>query len=83
MKISIREAAAQKIDRIRQPHWANPLDHLKIDVLEDGTIGPWMHLYAPINATAHGHDPVDLLWPMLKVDLDAQLYEPYTGPVPK
>lgn len=79
MKISIREAAAQKIDRIRQPHWANPLDHLKIDVLEDGTIGPWMHLYAPSN----GVNPVDLLWPMLKIDLDVQIYEPYTGPVPK
>lgn len=58
--ISINEAAARGIDKLRQPRWANPEDYLKIDIL-DGKAGPWGHLYSPVNETISGRNPVDML----------------------
>ncbi|WP_426106401.1 hypothetical protein [Massilia sp. TSP1-1-2] len=75
--ISIDEAAAQGIERLRLPVWANPLDHLKIDIF-DGKPGPWTHLYAPLNKECNGHDPIDVL--CLQVDYTAKSYLPYEGP---
>lgn len=58
--ISINQAAAQGIDRLRQPIWANAEDYLKIDII-DGKAGPWGHLYSPINEAINGRNPVDML----------------------
>ena len=58
--ISINQAAAQGIDRLRQPRWANPEDYLKIDII-DGRPGPWLHLYSPANQAINGRNPVDML----------------------
>ncbi|MGI9485458.1 MAG: hypothetical protein ACR2RF_06160 [Geminicoccaceae bacterium] len=60
--ISINEAAAQGIERIRQPNWSNPNDYLKIDIVEDKP-GPWLHLYSPINEPiCKQKNPQDILW---------------------
>ena len=87
--ISIRQAARLGIERVRQPNWANPLDHIKIDLLRDhpdgkltGEFGPWLHLYAPFNEECNGRDPVDMLVIMEGIDLDAEGLERYTGPLP-
>lgn len=48
-KISIEDAAAKGIERIRKEIWANPMDHLKIDII-GGCPGPWVHLYSPANS---------------------------------
>ena len=77
-KISINQAAAQGIERIRLSRWANPLDHIKIDII-DGRPGLWAHLYSTMNLAFNGRDPVDQL--MLK-GLDDEEYEPYSGPFP-
>jgi hypothetical protein len=74
--ISINEAAARGIERLRKPVWANPFDHLKIDVL-DGRPGPWVHLYAPFNKKCNGRDPVSFL--IFNHDPDAKDFQPYTG----
>jgi hypothetical protein len=58
--ISIVEAAAAGIDKLRKPNWANPMDHLKIDIV-NGEPGPWGHLYSPANEEINGRNPVDLL----------------------
>lgn len=58
--ISINQAAAQGIDKLRQPIWASPDDYLKIDII-DGKAGPWGHLYSPINEAINGRNPVDML----------------------
>jgi hypothetical protein len=77
--ISINEAAALGIDRIRKPIWATPEDHLKIDII-NGKPGPWIHLYAPFNKECNGCDPVNILW--IQMDYNEPVYVPYTGPLP-
>jgi hypothetical protein len=77
--ISINEAARAGIDRLRKPLWANPLDHLKIDII-DGELGPWLHVFAPFNKECNGRDPVDIL--IIQMDLDKPEYEIYDGPLP-
>ena len=81
--ISLYEAAERGIERVRQPNWANPFDHLKIDIV-DGKPGPWLHLFAPFNIECNGRDPVDFLWMFgpMNADPDAKCFEPYTGPMP-
>lgn len=87
--ISIRQAARLGIERLRQPNWSNPLDHIKIDLLKDyqdgkltGEFGPWIHLYAPFNKECNGRDPVDMLAMNPPIDVDAEGMERYTGPLP-
>jgi hypothetical protein len=77
--LSIKEAAKQGVERLRKPIWANPLDHVKIDIVE-GKHGPWLHLWCPFNTECNGRDPVDTLshqW-----DLDAPIFVAYDGPLP-
>ncbi len=79
--ISIIDAAAQGIERLRRPIWANPMDHLKIDILwGGGKPGPWTHLFAPFNRECNGRDPVDIL--CTQMDYNAAEYVPYEGPLP-
>lgn len=80
--LSIRQAARLGIDRLRQPNWVNPLDHVKIDLQPNGLFGPWAHLYAPFNIHCNGRDPVDMLMIAGQFDLDAEGLEPYKGPLP-
>lgn len=80
--ISCVDAAALGVERLRKPAWANPLDHLKIDII-DGKLGPWMHLYAPFNQECNGRDPVNVLWAMGEWgDMSAPAFVPYDGPLP-
>ena len=82
---SLNDAVKRGVDRVRQPNWSNPLDHLKIDLYPNGTHGPWIHLYAPFNKECNGRDPVDMLWlppPTGMVDADAKSFYAYTGPLP-
>ncbi len=77
--ISINEAVSQGIERIRRPHWAIPEDHLKLDII-DGKLGPWLHVYSPMNEEINGKNPVDMLF--MELDLDLQVYEAWTDPAP-
>jgi hypothetical protein len=77
--ISIIEAAAQGVERLRKPIWSDPYDHFKIDII-DGKPGPWLHLWCPFNIACNGRDPVDCFahqW-----DLSQAEFEPYEGPLP-
>jgi hypothetical protein len=77
--ISIEDAAAIGIQRVRKPTWADPLDHLKIDII-DGKPGPWVHLWAPFNRECNGRDPVDAF--AYQWDLSVPEFELYDGPLP-
>ncbi len=77
--ISINDAAEYGHDRLRLPHWANPLDHIKIDII-NGAAGPWFHLWAPANVFCGGKDPQDIL--ALEADRTAREWEIYKGPLP-
>lgn len=75
--ISIEEAAKRGVCRLRKPIWSNPLDHLKIDLIE-GQLGPWAHLYSPANRALNGRDPIDMLF--LGTSIDDCAYAVYDGP---
>ncbi len=74
--ISINQAAAQGIDRLRQPQWASAEDYLKIDII-DGKAGPWGHLYSPVNELINGRNPVDML---LLEGRDDEVFVPQPNP---
>ena len=60
--ISMNEAAAQGIERIRQPNWSFPTDYLKLDIV-DGRLGPWVHLYSRFKGMSGEHkNPQSILW---------------------
>jgi hypothetical protein len=78
---SLDEAAQRGIERVYQPNWSNPLDHIKIDLMPDGSHGPWVHLYSPYNQKVNGRDPVNMLWGM-GMDTHSKCLYAYAGPLP-
>lgn len=79
--ISIQEAVKLGHQRLRKPIWANPFDHIKIDIY-DGKIGQWIHLYCPFNKECNGRDPVNILVVDPTISLDSQEFVIYDGPLP-
>lgn len=77
--ISINEAAARGVERLRKPIWSTPEDHLKIDII-DGKPGPWLHLWCPFNKECNGRDPVNIL--AFHWDLNFPEFVRYDGPLP-
>ena len=79
--ISLVEAAAKGIERVRRPCWSDSFDHLKIDITQEGQLGPWLHLYCPVNKSLNGRDPYDFV--PSAVDIHQQWFEPYKGSLPE
>jgi len=79
---SIREAAARGIERVYSPIWVGTMDHVKLDLVEGGTFGPWLHLYSPCNLIINGRDPVDFLAMPPLIDIDSKCLYAYCGPLP-
>jgi hypothetical protein len=77
--ISIEDAAAIGVQRVRKPYWADPLDHVKIDII-DGKPGPWLHLWCPFNKECNGRDPVEAF--AYQWNLSVPEFELYDGPLP-
>lgn len=80
MSISIEQAAARGIERLRLSRWANPMDHIKISILM-GSPGPWVKLYCPINEAMNGRDPVEMLIMNFLPTTDP-VWDEYKGPLP-
>ena len=81
--ISINQAVASGIERLRLPIWSTPEDHIKIDIA-GGRLGPRIHPWALFNTTCNGRDPVDILriGGPGRFDEDGMDWEVYTGPLP-
>lgn len=77
--ISLNDAKAQGIERVRKPIWENHLDHLHIAPYNTFD-GIWTHLYCPFNKECNGRDPVEIL--KFQIDVETQEWEPYTGALP-
>jgi len=73
--ISIREAAKKNISLLRRPVWANPDDHIKLDLSGYGEFWPWIHIYSDMNEEINGRNPVDKL--VTEFDLDAKMFKEY------
>lgn len=76
--ISINDAAERGIVYLRQPQWANPLSHLKIDIQPDGKPGIWLRFFDPFNKECNGRDPVEMLAPLAGSSSE-KCWLPYTG----
>lgn len=79
--ISLKEAAERRIERVRLPRWAIPMDHVKLTFARDNGLGIWVQLYSPFNKECNGRDPVSML--VLELgDREAKAWLPYTGALP-
>jgi hypothetical protein len=80
--MTLGEAARLGISRVRLPRWSNPLDYLKLDIVQmpDGhyTFGPWVHLYAPIQSVIGEPTPQDI--PAWGREMSVSEWEIYAGP---
>ena len=74
--MSITQAAARGISRLRLARWAYAYDYLEIDIV-DGAPGPWVRLYSPMNQEMNGRDPVKMLG--IGMDYEAEEWLEYTG----
>lgn len=69
--MTISEAQAKGITKLRKPVWASKLDYLMV--------GPvWHQLYSPMNQSINGRDPVPLLG-IMDNGTDSEWVE-HTGP---
>lgn len=69
--ITITEAAAQGITRLRLPHWVSELDFIEI-------AGPLLRLWSPMNQHVNGRDPVTMT--IGSFDRDSREWLPHQGP---
>ncbi len=75
--MTLNEAAQRGISRVRLPQWADPLDYLRIDLVQGGQRGPWAHLYSPSQSRIGATTPQTFL-----CFNDANdRYEEYSGPL--
>ena len=77
--MTLREAAARGIERVRLPNWALPNDYLKLRLIPqpNGEIwrGPWGELYSPLQRDLGVDRPQQI---SILMDTN-DLWEPYTG----
>lgn len=74
--ISVYEAAARGITRLRSPAWRDPDDHIEIDVV-GGKIGPWFRLYSALNEICGYDNPRRILWISVGTAFDTACFLPY------
>ena len=70
--LTLKEAEAQGVQRVRKPIWVNPLCHLLIGP------GIWLYLFDPFNQECNGRDPLGIL--KFQEGVDLPQWEPYNGP---
>ncbi len=76
--MTIQEALAQRLPRVRKPEWANPQAYLRLPLLTTG-YGPWAELYDDVTQRdVLGVRPgSQRLLTITMMDDDG--YEPFTG----
>lgn len=74
-KKTLGEWAKLGVSRVRLAVWANPEDYVRLDLF-DGMHGPWLHLYAPVQAVLGYPSPQDVL----AASPDTAEWERYLGP---
>ena len=81
--ISVNEAVARGIRRIRMPQWANPEDHFELPLYPGGKVGVVIKLWSPVQLIPEcGLSRPQVLTIFDLGDRDAAVFEPYNGPLP-
>lgn len=76
--ISLNEAAACGIERVRLGHWTEPGDYIRIQIL-DGELGPKFQLYSRFFPSMGIPNPAVFSWEAVGARPDDRLYRPYEG----
>ena len=58
--MSLHDAVDAGIRCLRRTVWASTEDYMEIDII-GGRLGPWLHLYSPLNEAFNGRNPIDFL----------------------
>lgn len=79
--LTLREAAAEGIERLRRPIWAHPMDHIRMSA-RAGTVPLFIYLFCPFNQECNGRDPVEIfLGGPIGYDIDERVWVVYKGPL--
>lgn len=81
--MTLQEAVDKGVARLRQPQWVNDTDYIKIDILKGNKLGPWFHLYSPINKQIGNSNPLSHLWINFDNATEYNMWEEYKGPIDK
>lgn len=74
--MTLSEAAKAGICRVRRPMWADEKTYARLDLVGDGRMGPWLHLYSRAEQSAIGEPtPQEIMC----VGDTTDDYEEYTG----
>lgn len=74
--MTLQEASEAGISRLRRPMWVNPSAYIKIDLLGNGMLGPWMRLYDRETQSAIG-EPTPQVAPLFRDSVSD--YQEYIG----
>ena len=78
--ISIEDAIAAGIERVRMPSWYDPFIHIKIETTNDGLV---LLLFGPNNLEINEKDPVDFTGCADEYySRQDRMFVAYTGPLP-
>ena len=78
--ISIEDAIAAGINRVRMPSWNDPFTHIKIETTNDGVV---LLLFGPKNSEINEKDPVDFTGCADEYyGRQDRMFVAYTGPLP-
>jgi hypothetical protein len=80
--LSLNDAVKFRITRLRLPHWSNPRDYIRIEITEDGELGPRLHLYSPALSTLGTPNPLVIAWASIEIDPDRKIYLPHMKMAP-
>lgn len=78
--MTLTEAAIAGISRIRRPIWRNTNVYVKLDLIENGSMGPWVHLY---DRTMQQFFDAPTPQTMLAINDTTSDYEEYKGQLDK
>lgn len=77
--LSLNDAVRFRIPRLRMPHWSSPRDYIRIEITEDGELGPRFQLYSPALSTLGISNPQIVTWESTEFDPNKKVYLPYLG----
>jgi hypothetical protein len=77
--LSLNDAVRFRIPRLRMPHWSSPRDYIRIEITEDGELGPRFQLYSTSLSILGVKTPQVFTWASTLFDPDRKIYLPYLG----
>ena len=77
--LSLNDAVKFRVTRLRMPRWSNPRDYIRIEITEDGELGPRFQLYSPGITSLGKRNPLVIQWAEVGIDPDRRVYLPYLG----